>query len=62
MRNRFSGKCLKCGKFVPVGKGHPERKQGKWYIRCLNCVNSAEKPIIIIIDDFELYDKLEGIK
>lgn len=44
MRNRFEGYCLKCGKKVPAGQGHPERKNGYWAIRCLDCVNPDKKP------------------
>jgi len=32
-RNQYPGVCYRCGKTVPAGAGHFERKDGKWRVR-----------------------------
>lgn len=41
MRNRHAGYCINCGKFVDKFQGHPERKNGRWFVRCLACVRGG---------------------
>lgn len=61
VRNKFAGKCIACGESVPAGAGHPERKSGRWAVRCLKCV---DKPTIswmkenVTVD--EMMDHLSG--
>lgn len=38
-RNRYSGYCYRCGKYVPVGYGHFERYKGTWRIKCVKCAS-----------------------
>ncbi len=38
MRNRYAGKCYRCGKTVDVGKGHFERYNGGWLTIHAECV------------------------
>lgn len=37
MRNRYPGKCYKCGCDVPVGFGFFERHKGHWRVQCVKC-------------------------
>ena len=54
---RYDGKCFRCGKFVPAGKGdfqarnslsHTERVKyiGKWLVRCFACRGLGNKSLI----------------
>jgi len=43
MRNKYKGICYKCNKVVEVGKGHFERKNGKWLTIHANCVLQQRK-------------------
>lgn len=40
-RNLYAGYCYACGKFVPPGYGHFERRKGfpKWRIKCVMCAS-----------------------
>lgn len=42
-RNRYPGCCYCCGKYVPPGYGHFERRWGKtgnkWRIKCVKCAS-----------------------
>lgn len=40
-RNLYAGYCYTCGKFVPPGYGHFERRKGypKWRIKCVLCAS-----------------------
>lgn len=42
-RNRYPGFCYCCGKYVPAGYGHFERRWGqsgnKWQIKCVKCAS-----------------------
>lgn len=42
-RNRYPGFCYCCGKYVPGGYGHFERRWGqsgnKWQIKCVKCAS-----------------------
>ena len=33
MRNKYPGKCYRCGKLVKIGEGHFERAVGKGYFK-----------------------------
>jgi len=37
MRNRFGGKCYRCGEWVAPGDGHFERLQGKFRVQHASC-------------------------
>lgn len=53
MRNRYPGKCLRCGNHVAANKGYFEKnnkrinedlhygKLDKWSVRCMNCVRKG---------------------
>jgi len=48
MRNKYKGKCFKCGKDVPAGHGFFQlaiRKYGgkEWLVRCVGCVGKGNK-------------------
>ncbi|WP_158674526.1 hypothetical protein [Trabulsiella odontotermitis] len=43
MRNRFPGKCYRCGKLVEKGKGHFERNAGGWRVIHVECVLEQRK-------------------
>jgi DNA-directed RNA polymerase subunit RPC12/RpoP len=45
VRNRFAGRCFRCGREVKAGDGHFQRDQGKWLVRCLNCVGKGNAPM-----------------
>jgi len=55
MRNRFTGKCLVCGKVVKAGEGYFQRITDgllnygvkKWEVRCKPCVGSGNKQLIL---------------
>lgn len=38
MRNKFPGRCYRCGEWVPAGAGHFERVPGKgWQVQSAAC-------------------------
>ncbi len=37
MRNRFAGKCYRCGQLVEAGAGHFERHKGGWRVQHASC-------------------------
>jgi DNA-directed RNA polymerase subunit RPC12/RpoP len=46
MRNRYAGKCLRCGKPVGIGEGFFQKGEVLgWLVRCKNCVGKGNKPI-----------------
>lgn len=56
-RNRYPGYCYCCGKYVPPGYGHFERRWGqsgnKWRIKCVKCasgrtVKDTDKEVVRI--------------
>jgi hypothetical protein len=53
MRNKFPGDCVRCGKPVAAHAGHPERRDGRWRVRCLDCVGKGdslhEGPAVIFL-------------
>ena len=38
MKNKYPGDCVICGKRVEAGEGFPEKHNGVWKVRCLQCV------------------------
>ncbi len=38
MKNKYPGDCVVCGKRVEAGEGFPEKHNGVWKVRCLQCV------------------------
>jgi hypothetical protein len=44
MRNRFAGRCFRCGCEVKAGEGHFQRDSGKWLVRCKSCVGKGNEP------------------
>ena len=58
MRNKYPGKCIRCGVKVAPGEGHFEKidtnhlytyalfkPRGKWATRCLDCVGKGNQPL-----------------
>ena len=42
MRNKYAGRCIRCGAIVAKGKGYPElQSYGRWAVRCVNCVGKG---------------------
>jgi hypothetical protein len=41
MKNKYKGKCFKCGSEVKERQGYFQRKDGKWVVRCKNCVGKG---------------------
>jgi len=37
MRNKYAGKCYRCGGVVPPGGGHFERRDGGWATQHAHC-------------------------
>lgn len=37
MRNKYEGKCYRCGKIVKPKEGHFERHNGSWRVQHANC-------------------------
>lgn len=44
LRNRYAGKCFRCGADVPSGKGYFQRMLGRWVVRCMACVGKGNEP------------------
>jgi len=45
MRNKRSGKCLRCHAHVPAGAGFFQRWFGGWRVRCLACVGKGNEAL-----------------
>lgn len=43
MRNRYSGKCYRCGGHVAAGAGHFERHSGSWRVQHADCAIKHRK-------------------
>ena len=41
--NKYPGYCLVCNTYVKKGQGHPQRLNGKWAVRCHNCIGKGNK-------------------
>lgn len=46
MRNKYPGKCVRCGCEVAAGAGHPERRNGAWAVRCKPCVGKPVERVL----------------
>ncbi len=44
MRNKYPGSCLCCGEYVAPGEGYFQRVEGRWKVRCVNCVGKGNEP------------------
>ena len=44
-RNKFAGKCFRCGADVPAGAGYFQRMFGRWVVRCMMCVGKGNEPV-----------------
>ena len=44
MRNKFSGYCMVCSKYVPADTGYFQRIAGRWKVRCKACVGKGNVP------------------
>ena len=57
MRNRYPGKCYKCGKPVEPGEGYFERHKGGWRVQHVGCKDAESAMLsldeVFSADDFE---------
>jgi len=63
MRNKFAGKCLRCGVHVPSGEGYPQIRTSKWrgwQVRCRKCVGQGNNPLATHPDRARLAEHREG--
>ena len=43
MRNKYAGKCYRCGEMVNPGDGHFERRPGGWRTQHASCAINARR-------------------
>lgn len=59
MHNKYPGGC---GTQVPPGAGFFQRMNGKWVVRCQNCVGKGNEPDAALKTIYEAYKRDEGEK
>ena len=65
MRNKYPGKCYKCGKIVEIGAGFFERYQGKFRVQheyCMKKYKIIDESSKITDSQYELLEERLSVK